>query len=170
MTVSGETDTETLTPAKHRETSRRCKAETTLFWKHLAPVCLCTAAAADRLNHGFTLVRLGQGILSLQKLLHFVFVLVGETSARGEKKQSERQVCFQSHYFPSEWHFRVPDMMIPADSSHSGLKIIPQNRHASSYWLAMLHGSSLLVPFAVNHSARFSLDELDTRCTCCKWK
>lgn len=48
-----------------------------------------------------TLVRLREGILPLQKLLHFV-IAVGKTPTRGKEEESQSPVWFKRHYFPSE--------------------------------------------------------------------
>lgn len=72
---------------------------------------------------GITLVRLGEGKFPLQKLLHLM-VFVCQTLTCGENEKGESPLCFNRHYFPSEWHIGLSASTIPTDGSLRGSKIL----------------------------------------------
>ena len=120
----------------------------------LPPVLLWGVTLTVELTGSVTLVRLGKRVLPLQKLFHLV-VVVGRTTACTKKKYNKRPVCNKRHYFPSEWHFGLPAIMIPAVGRHRWSKSLLPQRQSPSHWLTVLHGSLLLVPSIVNQNMRF---------------
>lgn len=118
------------------------------------PLVLWGVTLTVELTGSVTLVRLGKRVLPLQKLFHLV-VVVGRTQACTKKKYNKRPMCYKRHYFPSEWHFGLPAIVIPSVGRHRWSKSLLLQRQSPFYWFTVLHGSLLLVPSIVNQNTRF---------------
>lgn len=133
------------------------------FWKHLSlsPQLVPVHHSYNNRYYGWdTLVRLGKGVLPLQKLLHFVIIL-GKTLVYSKNKKSDSPIWFKTHYLPSgnetkRW-FWLPVVISAAGGGHRWPKLIPLHCQLPSYWATVLHGPSLLARLFVNQSARFLL-------------
>jgi len=126
-------------------------------WMHSSgSICQPAPVTVGCITNTVTLVRLGKGILPLQKLLHFMFIF-GKTQCCITNKKSESPVWFKRHCFPSKWGFGLPIMIAHAGGSHRRSKLIPLNGVLPCNWFPVWHGSSPLVRLTVNQNSRFLL-------------